>query len=149
MGPNFHAAQMATTQKTKDAASRTNPRSNPMMVETNRTKPNSMSAPVISRRFLLRRFAPDLLGASRHLSTGSRTTPPENIYKEEDILPAHCAGSRGTGVTNLKSSRRAHRAPGMSQGRQPRSRLGGGPAVRQRADAHAVPRGGSGPARQH
>ncbi len=37
----------------------------------------------------------------------------------------------------------------MSQALQPRGRLGGGPAVAQRADAHAVPRGGSGPARQH
>src|ERR1700722_5323207 len=47
LGPNFQAAQMATIQKTSDAASRTNPRSNPMMVEPNRTRIIKISAVVI------------------------------------------------------------------------------------------------------
>src|SRR6266404_2807424 len=46
MGPNFQAAHMATTQKTTDTASRTNPRNSPTMVEPNRTKTIKASAPV-------------------------------------------------------------------------------------------------------
>src|SRR3984893_8022301 len=46
-GPNFQAAQMASTQNVSDTASRTNPRSSPIKVEPNRTNNIKTSAPVI------------------------------------------------------------------------------------------------------
>src|SRR5882757_1450665 len=46
-GPNFQAAQMASTQNVSDTASRTNPRRSPIKMEPNTTNRIKTSAPVI------------------------------------------------------------------------------------------------------
>ena len=130
MGPNFQAAHMATTQNTKDTASRTNPRSNPMMVEPNRTKTIKTSAPVKSV-FRFRRFAP--------CSTGSKRPRPIDIVKDHCILPEGCGRRRETSVTNPKSGCRGHQARDLSRGLQLRDSLGSATAIRHGADAYSVP----------
>src|ERR1700733_8180127 len=114
---------MATTQKTKDAASRTNPRSNPMMVEANRTKTKSKSAPVISRR-----CAPPL--------NGVETTPPENVYERP---------RDSTGGLCRASLNERHNPPNQAAGD---TRLPTCPKVFSLAAAWvAAPRSASGPTR--
>src|SRR5258707_12391405 len=142
-GPNFQAAQMATTQKTRDTASRTNPRSNPMMVEPNRTKSINTSAAVMYSQALradsqaLRHFQ-----ALRAEFNGVAATPFDRLCMNRIILPERYACRRETRVTNPKLACRRNQTRRLPGGLELRDRLGSGAAIRHGADAHSVPQRG-------
>src|SRR6266404_6064510 len=146
MGPNFQAAHMATTQKTTDTASRTNPRNNPTMVEPNRTKTIKASAPVnvYSQKFSGHSQAiPRPFQALRATFNGVEATPSDRLcINPAAILPERRRRRRETSVTNAKSRCRGHQTGGLSCGLQLRDGLGGGTAIRHGADAHSVPQRG-------
>src|SRR5260370_1311530 len=141
---------MATTQKTRDTASRTNPRSNPMMVEPNRTKSINTSAAVMYSQALradsqaLRHFQ-----ALRAEFNGVAATPFDRLCMNRIILPERYACRRETRVTNPKLACRRNQTRRLPGGLELRDRLGSGAAIRHGADAHSVPQRGPRTALRH